>query len=514
MPNSSRVKKTFLNARVNLFFFSLTLILSFFSRKIFLDILGADFMGLTGTLYNLLSFLNIAELGIGIAIGYVLYKPLFEDNRHKINEIISVFGFMYNKVGTIILIAGIILSFFIPLIFSNTQFDYLVIYLAYYAFLASSLIGYFINYRQTLLSADQKNYVVTVYFQSGNIIKVIIQMISAYYTSNYYLWIAIEFIFGIIYSFILNWKINKVYPWLKSEIKDGKVLLKKYPEIIKLTKQAFVHKLGGIVQFQATPFLVYAFVSLPMVAFYGNYTLLVDKIKQIIANVLSGSYASVGNLIAENNKKNTIKVYWELFALRIFLVGITAFALYNCIPEFISLWLGKEYLLSNTALILIITTFSLNIIRGTTDEFISGHGLFSDIYSPFIEIIIFLVSSLIGGYYWGLEGLLSGNIISTLIIIYGWKPYFLFSKGLKESVWKYWIIFIKYTFLTCISFSVTSLFIDLTKFELTTNSPWLNFILSSLYSVILISVIHFIVLYVGTKSMKILTRRILTYILK
>ena len=83
----SRVKKTLLNARVNLVFYFLT-------RKIILDCLGADFVGLTGTLQNLLGFLNLAELGIGSAIGYVLYKPLFERNQEKINEIISVMGYL------------------------------------------------------------------------------------------------------------------------------------------------------------------------------------------------------------------------------------------------------------------------------------------------------------------------------------------------------------------------------------------------------------------------------------
>ena len=187
MANESRVKKTLLNARVNLIFYFLTLTLSFFSRKIFLNTLGADFVGLTGTLINLLGFLNLAELGISTAIGYVLYKPLFEQDQQKIIEIISVFGYLYRWVGRIILISGCILSLFLPLIFPDTGFELTVIYLAYYSFLASSLIGYFINYRQTLLGADQKNYVVVVYFQTGNIIKTIIQMTSAYYTRNFYI---------------------------------------------------------------------------------------------------------------------------------------------------------------------------------------------------------------------------------------------------------------------------------------------------------------------------------------
>ena len=135
MSQESRVRKSLLNARVNLIFYFLTLALSFFSRKIFLDTLGADFVGLTGTLQNLLGFLNLAELGIGSAIGYVLYKPLFDHDETKINEIISVFGYLYRWIGKIILIAGCILAFFLPLIFPNTEFDLGLIFFAYFSLL-------------------------------------------------------------------------------------------------------------------------------------------------------------------------------------------------------------------------------------------------------------------------------------------------------------------------------------------------------------------------------------------
>ena len=104
----SRVHKSILNAKINLIFYFITLFLSFFSRKIFLDCLGDDFVGLTGTLSNLLDFLNLAELGIGAAIGTVLYKPLFDQDHEKINEIVSVFGYFYRKVGWVILCAGIV----------------------------------------------------------------------------------------------------------------------------------------------------------------------------------------------------------------------------------------------------------------------------------------------------------------------------------------------------------------------------------------------------------------------
>ena len=143
---------------MNLICYMASLLVAFFTRKVFLDQLGTEFIGLTGTLQSLLGFLNLAELGVGSAIGYVLYKPIFDDDKTKINEIISVFGYLYRCIGFVILGAGIILSVFLPWIFPHTTFSWGVIYLGFYAYLTSSMLGYFVNYRQTLLSADQRNY--------------------------------------------------------------------------------------------------------------------------------------------------------------------------------------------------------------------------------------------------------------------------------------------------------------------------------------------------------------------
>lgn len=438
MPES-RVKKTLLNARVNLIFYFLTLVLSFFSRKIFLDCLGAEFVGLTGTLQNLLGFLNLAELGIGSAIGYVLYKPLFDHDEDKINEIISVMGYLYRWIGLIILISGIVLSMFLPLIFpdSHTGFHLPLVYFAYYAFLISSLIGYFINYRQNLLGADQRNYVVTGYFQSMNIIKTIIQMALAYYTGNLYLWVAIELTFGIIYSFILNWKINQTYPWLKAEISKGKELLKVHNQVIVKTKQLFIQKISYFVQYQTVPFLTYAFVNLQIVAFYGNYTIITDKLAQFVNSFLESSGASIGNLIAEGNRNKIIRLFWELLCMRYFIGGLFAFAIFILIDPFISIWLGDQYILPDLVLYLIVLNVFIGYTRGGVMQFLFGYGMFADIWAPITEIVLNLSIAIICGSKWGLPGVLAGGIVSQLLIVGIWKPIYLFRKGFKESLWQY-----------------------------------------------------------------------------
>lgn len=478
-----------LNARVNLIFYFLTLALSFFSRKIFLDCLGADFVGLTGTLQNLLGFLNLAELGIGAAIGYVLYKPLFDHDEEKINEIISVFGYLYRWIGFIILGAGVILAGFLPLIFPNTEFEMGIIFFAYFSFLVSSLIGYFANYKQTLLGADQKNYVVTAYFQTATIIKTLIQMASAYYTGSYYLWVVIELVFGVIYSFILNWKINRVYPWLRSEVHLGKQLFKKYPEVMKYTKQLFVHKIGGFAQWQTTPFLIYAFVSLQTVAYYGNYTIIIDKLNLLIGNFLGSTSAGVGNLIAEGNQQKIRVVFWELISLRFFIAGIFAFGVFHMIDPFISLWLGAEYILPRSTTVIILVIICINQIRSVIDQFNNGYGLFYDTWSPIVESLIYLITAAVCGHFWGLNGILLGNVTSLILIICIWKPYFLYSKGFKQPVIKYWIQYLKNILIFIICSFVASYVIN-TFIKIDAYTSYLNWILVASINVVIFTLLY------------------------
>ncbi len=504
----SRVKKSLLNARVNLIFYFLTLVLSFFSRKIFLDTLGADFVGLTSTLQNLLGFLNLAELGIGSAIGYVLYKPLFDHDEGKINEIISVFGYLYRWIGFIILGAGLVLGAFLPLIFPNTEFELGVIYFAYFAFLTSSLIGYFINYRQTLLGADQKEYVVNAYYQSANIAKIIIQLYAAFYTRNYYLWVAIELSFGILYSIILNWRINKTYPWLHCEIRLGKKLFKKYPEVMKYTKQLFMHKIGTFAQFQITPLLTYAFISLKIVAHYGNYTVIVDKLNVFLNTFLGSTGAGVGNLIAERNTDKAYRIYWELFSIRVWFSTIVGYGIFLLLPPFITQWLGTEYLLPQSVLIILVINTMIGITRGVTDQFLFGHGLFYDTWAPITETVIYIISAIIGGYFWGLPGILLGNTVSLVIIIGVWKPYFLFSKGFKRPVKHYWKNFITYFSLAGVAVMGTHLLVHQIFPTEYIYRNWISLIVTAIVAMCILTICLSCILLIGTQGMRDLLKRL------
>ena len=176
-----------------------------------------------------------------------------------------------------------------------------------------------------------------------------------------------------------------------------------------------------------------------------NYNLIILKVDALITQLLNSTSAGVGNLVAEGNKTKIRNVFEELLSIRYFTAILLSLCIYFCINQFITIWLGSEYLLSNYIIILIITAFYLKQTGEIIDQFLRAHGLFYDIWAPLTEACINIIVSIFGGLLWGLEGVLWGPIISMLIIVHLWKPYFLYSKGLKISVLKYWKIVTIYT---------------------------------------------------------------------
>lgn len=439
----SRVTKSFVNARINFVFYILLLFISFFSRKIFLESLGNEFIGLTSTLQNILGLFNLAELGVGSAIAFSLYKPLFKEDKKEITDLISVFGYMYRKIGVFIVALGLIVVLLIPLIFQKTELSFGIIYFTYFSFFASSLFTYFFNYKQTLLVADQREYLVTMYYQSANIVKMCFQIFLLLKLQNPYCWLLIELTFGIIYSIVLNKRVNKIYPWLRSRISCGKLNLKMYPEIIKHTKQIFVHKFASVVMLNTSSVFIYSFASLTTVTYYMNYNLIVQKVDALIAQILNSTSAGIGNLVAEGDKVRILRVFEELLAIRYLITGIVTVIIYYVVNEFIVLWLGDEYVLSSLTLGLILFSFFLKQTGEIVDQFLRAYGLFYDVWAPLTEAGINIVVSVVGGIYWGLNGILLGPVLGMIFIVHIWKPFFLFKKGFRLSVWKYWIAILK-----------------------------------------------------------------------
>ncbi len=452
---SERVHRSVMNIKVGMLFYVLSLLLAFFSRKIFLDCLGAEFIGLTGMLMNIMSFLSVAELGIGTSIVYFLYKPLQEDNHEKINEVMSMLAFLYRCIGGIIGVAGLIVSIFFPLWFDSLSTGLPLVYFAFYSFLASSVAGYIFNYKQLLVGANQKQYLVNAYFQSIGIVQSLTQILLAYFYRNLWLWVVVGLVFTIIGIIIFNYRIQKLYPWLRINLREGRENLKKYPEVLKKTRQIFVQKIKDFILYRSDEIMVGMFVSVVKVAFYGNYTMIINKLNFLVNILSEGLSAGVGNLLAEGDERNIMKVFWELTAARFLILGIIIFSLLLFFQPFIGCWLGKEYQLSDIIVYLVIFNLFIRYQTAAVYIYLGSAGLFSDVWAAWTELIVNISVTLLLAPTYGIAGILLGKIISFGFISSFWKPYYLFSQAFHRSAWEYWrgmapyyMIFVLFTLLT------------------------------------------------------------------
>lgn len=444
MKGESRTIKSLKNTEVALFYYVVLLLVGLWSRKMFLDYIGVEVLGLNTTASNLFGYLSLAEMGVGFAITYFLYKPLNENDFETINKIVCLQGWIYRRVASIIIIGALILMCFFPWIFSDIQAPLWYAYAIFSVLLFNAMLGYFINFKSIVLSADQKGYKITRVTQGFNVFINILQIVFFPVVPNPFLFYIFTTILSSVFGCLwLCHVINKEYPWLKTRGYRGKALLKEYPGVLKKTKQLFAHKLGEVAHNTTNPIIMYAFSTLSIVGSYSNYLTIVGQVYVIIGTMFSSVGAAVGSLIATDDKPRIIRVFWELYDSRFCLSAIAIVCLFFLIHPFMTLWIGEQYILGKLFLSIILLDALMNLTRRTVDQYINGYGLFQDVWAPGLEAIINIVGAIGFGYIWGFRGVLLGGILAQLVIIYLWKPYMLFKRGLKMQPLDYFIPVIK-----------------------------------------------------------------------
>ncbi len=491
----SRTTKSIRNSQVALIYAALLFLIGFFSRKVFLDHLGAELLGLNTTAVNLLQFLNIAEMGIGTAIACTLYKPLAERDQTAINEIISLQGWLYRNIALFVMGASAVLMCFFPMIFGKSSLPLWYAYATFSVLLFNSLLDYFVNYKQIILSANQEQYKILYGYHLIRSIRSIFQIGAIIYLEHGYIWwLVIEVVFTFIASLTLRFTIRRSAPDLHTDTGLGSQLRSKYPDVITKVRQVFIHKIGGFVLSQTQPLIIYAYATLSTVAYYGNYMFIILGLTQLTTSLFNGMAASVGNLVVESDDQHIIRVFEELFTTRFLFVATLCVSAYIMIPQFITLWIGSEYIMSDVTVILMLATFFIRSIRSTVDEYLAAYGMFHDVWAPVIESTINISISILLGYFYGINGVLCGAIVSLTLVIMCWRPYFLFRYALHRSIFIYIKIFGKNMLVLLLMMFILR-FVDLAALFTFVDSPLLNLLISGSLTAITVSTIMTLMLY-------------------
>ena len=502
-----RTSKSLKNSQVAIVIQILSLIVGFISRKIFLDYLGTEVLGLNTTATSILNFLNIAELGISSAIAVTLYKPIFDGDRKTIREIVALQGWLYKRVAFFIIAASLVLVPFFPRIFSKMELPMWYAYASFGVLLFSSLLGYFVNYKQVMLAADQKDFKIQISYRLVMIAKVLCQILAVRFLANPYVWwLILEALFAVVAALTLNRTIYRDYPYMRGKCAVDRELRLRYPDVITKVKQLFVHKIGSFAALQSLPIFIYAFTSLTVVALYGNYMILFNSLQALLLALFTSITASVGNMIAEGDRGLILKVFRELFASRFFLVVFCAYGMLFLSGPFVTLWLGPEYVLSGRTLWLMVILFFLNNLRTVVDIFINAYGIFEDIWAPIAEAVIFVICAIILGRLYGLDGVLMAQGIELILIVFIWKPFFLFTHGMNRGAASYFKLFFKLLAVSAAVFATGCYLASLIKIDASAGIlPFLGYaaIICALFALIL-----FAALYVAESGIRTFVERI------
>ncbi len=490
----SRVKKSAQNMVAGFSYQALTLILSFISRTVFIHTLGKEYLGLNGIFGDVLMLLSMADLGFSTAMAYSFYKPLAEKDEDRITGLIVFYKKVYNIIAVVVLILGLCCIPFLKYIVKTEQeIPDLTIY--YLFSLANVVMSYLFVYKTTLLTADQKNYLVVKINMWTNTLKTILQIIVLYIACNYIAYLAIGVIFQFAGNYLASKKTEKEYPYIKN-IKNSVAIDKNVQnEIISNMKSVFIYKISGTMFSATDNIIISTIVGTAAVGLYSNYLMLSNKLLLIEQIVFSALTASIGNIIVKETAFKRLQIFKAMQSASFIFCGIISCAFCVMVNDLIYVWLGEEFILSSfTVAAITINTYlacvlqPLWIYRDATGIYMKTK------YIMLIGAILNIVLSIILGIVMGITGVILASAIARLSTYFWYEPKLLFKEYFETGAKEYFIGFLKNVLLVVATIVV--LYIIFLKFSVT---GWVTFIIKGAITGIVCCVV-FMACYAKTEG--------------
>ena len=430
-----RTKNSLINALVGVGGQVLNMLLQFVTRMFFIRYLSAAYLGVDGLFTEVLGMLNLAELGIGSAMIFSMYKPVANDDCDQIARLMNLYKVMYRCVAAFVLIAGLCLMPFLNDMLKDrggAEIDNLqLIYLLY---LIQSATSYLLSYKNSILMAYQKAYVRLAWEQAFKLIQVVLQILVLIFTGNFILYLIVQLTSQFMINVAVARKVDREYAYLKD--------CHEFPakaernDIVKNIGALSLHRIATLVVNSTDNMIMTAYIGLSTVGMYSNYKLVISGINNLFGKIASAFAGSIGNLHATESTDKVYEVYRVLDFGMFLLFGYTAGGLALLLNPFIRLCFGESYLFSAATVMVVVIQFYLSGMRQINLQFRSAMGLFwHDRYKAVFEAVINLVASLILVQAYGVTGVIGGTIVSTVTTCFWIEPYVLMRYGIKEN-WK------------------------------------------------------------------------------
>lgn len=437
MQNRSRTEYTLLNTLTGIGGYALNTILGFVCRMVFVRCLSADYLGVNGLFTNLLGMLSLAELGIGSAVVYALYKPLAEQDEEKIASLVKLYGTAYKIIGLAVAGIGLALMPFLNVIIQDQPAIRESIYLLYAINLFNTASTYFFSYRSSLIIAAQQNYIVSAVSYAVSISQSVLQVGVLLLTRNYLAYLLIQSLGVFINNVVVSHIAVKKFPYItKKDIKPLPRNEKK--QIFSNVRDLTFYKISSLLVNSTDNILITFFDGLTVTGIVSNYTLLVNTLNSLLALLFNGLTASIGNHNVTETKEKQFGMFSFLNMMNFWIFGWGALGIIFCSGDLVELCFGAEYVMSLEIPIVLALNFYTVGMMNAVWTYKHTLGLFR--YGRFLQIgtgLLNILFSIILGQRWGIFGILLATTIARMLTNLWYDPYVIMKHGFFLSPWMY-----------------------------------------------------------------------------
>lgn len=422
----------------------LTTVISYISRIFFVRCLSAEYLGVNGLFSSILSMLSLAELGIGSAIGFALYKPIAENDEDKISSLMQFYKRAYQIIGLTVCAAGLLMLPIIDVVIQNPPDIKENIYFLYLVFLFDTVISYFFSYKGTLLVAAQKNYVTALVSYAVTIIQHILQIVVLITTQEYVPYLLIRTAGVVINNILIAHMAEQYFPCIRKKNVAPLDQSEKKTFFINI-KALTVNKLCTILVNNTDNIVITYLNGLVTTGIASNYTLLSGTLNTLITQIFSSMTASIGNLNASDNNEKKHDFFKTLSLSTFWLYSWAAIGVIFVASDLVNLCFGSEYVLDASIPFIIAINMYIAGINNPVYTFKATMGLFR--YGQYLLLFTAVINLILDfwlGRIWGLFGIYIATAVARLATNTWFEPYMLYRHGFHKSVWSYFHTYLKY----------------------------------------------------------------------
>lgn len=470
------------------------IIIPFLIRTAMIYLLGVEYLGLNSLFTSILQVLNLAELGIGSAMVFSMYKPIAKDDKTTICALMKLYKIYYRIIGSIILIVGLIICPFIPKLIKGDVPADMNVYILYLLNLMATVLSYWLfAYKNCLLQAHQRTDVVSKIALIINTIQYAIQFLLLFVFRNYYFYVITLLISQATINIITSLVVDKMYPNYKAQ---GKLPKKEIKKINNRVTDLFTSKVGGVIVNSADSIVISAFLGLTVLAIYQNYYYIVSAIIGIVAVIFSSCTAGIGNSIIVETEEKNYNDFNKFTFIIAWLAGFCSCTLLCLYQNFMELWVGKDFLLSMSCVICFVIYYYVTEINSVLLLYKDAAGIWhKDRFRPLITALTNLVMNLILVNFIGIYGVLLSTVLSAVIVGFPWLIHNLFTEIFKRHPKQYLLKLLKYVIVSIIVICITFSMCNLIK-----GATWITLIVKAVICATVPN-LSFFIIYKKTKEM-------------